>query len=122
MPRMNGAPVEITNDSTEAVPAQLFGKFGDTVLPILVTSEGKIVIDLASVSVSNLDITDRDTRQLGIIKRIEEGVIDPRDMRGLAADKPAASAENRGNTYWSVDTDPHQDAVEVSDGTNWVVI
>ena len=44
------------------------------------------------------------------------------DLRGLAANKPAANAVAIGATYWSVDTDPHGTAIEVSDGTNWAVI
>ena len=40
------------------------------------------------------------------------------DLRGLAANKPAANAVAIGATYWSVDTG----AVEVSDGTSWAVI
>ena len=44
------------------------------------------------------------------------------DLRGLAAAKPAANTVDPGTTYWSVDTDPHGDAIEVSDGTSWVVI
>lgn len=39
----------------------------------------------------------------------------PYDLRGLAADKPAASAVIAGTTYWSVDTND----IEISDGTNW---
>lgn len=37
------------------------------------------------------------------------------DVRGLAADKPAASAANKGWTYWSIDTG----AIEVSTGSTW---
>ena len=44
------------------------------------------------------------------------------DLRGTAANKPLATAVTIGATYWSVDTDPGADAIEVSDGTNWVVI
>lgn len=44
------------------------------------------------------------------------------DIRGKAADKPLAADVSPGATYWSVDTDPHGDAIEVSDGTSWVVI
>ena len=40
------------------------------------------------------------------------------DLRGLAANKPAANNVPIGTTYWSVDTD----VVEVSDGTSWVVV
>ena len=43
-------------------------------------------------------------------------------LRGLAANKPAANSVDVGVTYWSVDTDPHVDALEVSDGTQWVVM
>lgn len=41
-----------------------------------------------------------------------------KDLRGLAADKPAANAVTAGTTYWSVDTQ----IVEVSTGLVWVVI
>jgi hypothetical protein len=44
------------------------------------------------------------------------------DLRGTAATKPLATAVTIGATYWSVDTDPNADAIEVSDGTNWVVL
>lgn len=47
---------------------------------------------------------------------------DERDLRGKAANKPAPNAVPIGATYWSVDTDPHAAAVEVSNGTSWVVI
>lgn len=45
-----------------------------------------------------------------------------KDLRGKAADKPAASSVDVGTTYWSIDTDPHADSVEVSNGIEWVVI
>jgi len=44
------------------------------------------------------------------------------DLRGKAADKPLATAVTIGATYWSVDTDPGALVIEVSDGTNWVVM
>lgn len=44
------------------------------------------------------------------------------DLRGTAANKPLATAVTIGATYWSVDTDPGALALEVSDGTNWVVM
>lgn len=47
---------------------------------------------------------------------------DERDLRGKAANKPAPNAVPIGATYWSVDTDPHADLIEVSNGTSWVVI
>ncbi len=44
------------------------------------------------------------------------------DLRGTAATKPLATAVTIGATYWSVDTDPSAEAIEVSDGTKWVVM
>lgn len=44
------------------------------------------------------------------------------DKRDLAANKPAANTVPVGTTFWSVDTDPKGDAVEVSNGTAWVVL
>ena len=44
------------------------------------------------------------------------------DLRGLNANKPLASAVDVGTTYWSVDTDPNAESIEVSDGTNWAVV
>lgn len=44
------------------------------------------------------------------------------DRRGLAANKPAATDVEPGTTYWSVDTDPNAEALEVSDGTTWTVM
>ncbi|MBT2215827.1 hypothetical protein KK120_08695 [Virgibacillus dakarensis] len=43
-------------------------------------------------------------------------------QRGLAANKPAATSVEPGTTYWSVDSDPHGNEIEVSDGTKWTVI
>lgn len=37
------------------------------------------------------------------------------DLRGLAVDRPAAAAGNKGCTYWSIDTGD----VSVSTGTAW---
>jgi len=48
-------------------------------------------------------------------------IIEGTDCKGKSASKPLASAYPF-YTYWSIDTDPHGNAVEVSDGTNWVVI
>jgi len=44
------------------------------------------------------------------------------ELRGTAATKPLATAVTIGATYWSVDIDPHGDAIEVSTGAGWVVI
>lgn len=37
------------------------------------------------------------------------------ELKGLAADRPAAAAGNKGKTYWSIDTGD----VSVSTGTEW---
>jgi len=44
------------------------------------------------------------------------------DLRGLSTNKPLATDVEVGTTYWSVDTDPHANAIEVSNGMEWVVI
>ena len=44
------------------------------------------------------------------------------ELRGKAVDRPSADTVTIGATYWSVDTDPHGYAIEVSDGTSWAVI
>jgi len=44
------------------------------------------------------------------------------EIRDLAANKPSADAVPIGAIFWAVDTDPHGDAIEVSDGTKWAVI
>lgn len=44
------------------------------------------------------------------------------DRRDTAANKPLATAVPAGTTYWSVDTDPHGAAIEVSTGAAWVVM
>lgn len=46
----------------------------------------------------------------------------PVDLRRASADKPLATAVEVGTTFWSVDTDPHAESIEVSNGTTWVVI
>ena len=43
------------------------------------------------------------------------------ECRGRNASQPSAS-EWLGYTYYSVDTDPSGNAIEISDGTNWVVM
>lgn len=40
------------------------------------------------------------------------------DSRGLATDRPDPTTVIPGSTYWSIDTG----AVEVSDGTDWIVV
>lgn len=51
---------------------------------------------------------------------------DGNTLVGDAADKPsaadAAAAVGKGVLYWSVDTDPGAEAVEVSNGTTWAVM
>jgi hypothetical protein len=67
---------------------------------------------------------DTSNTSLTAIKNAVEGTVDVQltgsslDLRGLASAKPLATAVDIGVTYWSVDTG----AIEVSDGTNWVVV
>ena len=82
-----------------AVGSVLLGKaLGGNFVPIKVNEDGKL--DVAGATI----------------------VVTTKDLRGLAANKPDASMVDVGTTYWAIDTDPHADAVEVSDGSNWVVI
>ncbi|MFA6711160.1 MAG: hypothetical protein WCS33_00390 [Candidatus Caldatribacteriota bacterium] len=55
-----------------------------------------------------------------ILQQIEINTIplEELDFRGLEEDKPEANEVMVGTTYWSVDTGE----VEVSNGTDWVVI
>jgi len=41
------------------------------------------------------------------------------DLRGLIANRPAASAVEVGTTYWAVDRLGEADEVSVSDGSTW---
>lgn len=44
------------------------------------------------------------------------------DLRGLIADRPAASAANVGVTYWAVDRIGETNELSVSDGSVWTDI
>lgn len=57
------------------------------------------------------DISDRPTRKLGEISVVGQSV----PLRGLASERPAASASNKGYTYWAIDTGE----VFVSTGSTW---
>lgn len=56
-------------------------------------------------------LVDPATGEAGAIRLSGSSV----DLRGLAANKPLATAVDVGVTYWSVDTGE----IEVSDGTDW---
>jgi len=66
------------------------------------------------------DVATLETDSTGILLTKLSG--SKMDLRGTAATKPLASAVTIGTTYWSVDTDPQGYAIEVSNGTSWVVI
>jgi len=44
------------------------------------------------------------------------------DLRGLHADRPAATALPAGSTYWSVDEPSAPGTVFVSDGATWTTV
>lgn len=96
------------------------------------TSEKQDTLKTAIDAVATLLIAIRDTAGIKKIvdalpagnNNIGKVTIDgsTKDLRGKAANKPAANSVAVGTTYWSIDIDPHADAVEVSNGTSWVVI
>ena len=49
-------------------------------------------------------------------------ISEPLFIRRKAADKPLANSVPLGTVCWSVDTDPHMDALEASNGSSWAVI
>ena len=68
------------------------------------------------------DVNGNSVDIAALVTNIIAAINAERDRRGLAANKPAANTVEPGTTYWSTDTDPHGDAIEVSNGTAWVVI
>lgn len=62
-----------------------------------------------------VDVSDRAARALGAVTVTGSLPSVADDLRGLAADRPAADAGNKGKTYWSLDTGD----VSVSTGTAW---
>jgi len=48
-------------------------------------------------------------------------IIEGTNCKGRSASKPSAG-DYQFYTYWSVDTDPQANAIEVSNGTLWVVM
>lgn len=56
----------------------------------------------------------------GTLETVSNG--DNLNRRGLAANRPSPDSVVVGTTYWSVDTDPHADGVEVSNGISWELI
>ncbi len=107
-----------------------------------VTFPDKQTVDISQLGDDNkVDVTDKEARKLGEIKKIDEtvtvdgaveidtalpagtieigSVTDSRDLRGLIGDRPAASAANRGYTYWAIDRLDQADEFSVSNGTAW---
>lgn len=88
----------------------------NSALPIGAATEATIASILAKIIAAPSTAANQAT----IISALTD--IKGMDLRGEAANKPLANAVTIGVTYWSVDTDPHGDAIEVSNGTSWVVI
>ncbi len=121
---LNGKPVpQCFNNDTDAYEV-LQGANGANRVT-LYTSNGT-EIDLATLIASIVTaINTTSTTQLragtNAIGKVTIST-DERDKRGLAVNKPLASSVENGTTYWSTDTDPHAEAIELSNGTSWVVI
>jgi hypothetical protein len=121
---VNQKPVPQYYNPTTDVYEVLEGKNGAN--KVILYNEAGAAIDLATL-ISNIitAINTTGTVQLRTgtnnIGKVNVAT-DERDLRGKAANKPAPNAVPIGATYWSVDTDPHAAAVEVSNGTSWVVI
>ncbi len=88
--------------------ASLDGKdfASETTLAALETKLGLVKAELEAVKTMLTDGTAKGEVTLS-------GNID--ELKGLAADRPAAAAGNKGKTYWSIDTGD----VSVSTGTEW---
>lgn len=102
----NGNPVDLAALIASIVTALSQVKIASSVLP-----------NGAATSAKQDVIKDA----IDVIETVVTAIRD-KDLRGKAADKPAANEVAIGTTYWSVDTDPHANAIEVSTGSEWVVI
>jgi hypothetical protein len=95
------------------------------------TAAEKAALDLTGVPIGSTYLQTDDVKGIYVLDSsgawvLKEDAVSltgsSMDLRGTAANKPLATAVTIGATYWSVDTDPGADTIEVSDGTNWVVI
>lgn len=121
---INAKPVPQYYNPTTDVYEVLEGKNGAN--KVMLYNEAGAAVDLATligtiVTAINTTGTTQLRAGTNVIGKVTV-FTDERDRRGLAANKPAANAVELGTTYWSIDTDPHAAAVEVSNGTAWVVI
>lgn len=80
---------------------QLTGDAAATLAAVLQALQGTLAVD----------VSDRATRTLGEVSVVGQSV----PLRGLASERPTASAANKGFVYWAVDTGE----VSVSTGTSW---
>lgn len=121
---VNQKPVPQYYNPTTDVYEVLEGKNGAN--KVMLYNEAGAAIDLATLIatiVTAINTTGTTQLRAGTnnIGKVNVAT-DERDLRGKAANKPAANAVPIGATYWSIDTDPHAAAVEVSNGTSWAVI
>ena len=95
-------------EAVRALLALLEGKdfASETTLAAMETELGLAKTELAAIKGMLTDGTAKGEATLS-------GNID--ELKGLAADRPAAAAGNKGKTYWSIDTGD----VSVSTGTEW---
>ena len=94
------------------------GRDGDDLVPVKVSEDGylmlatdvtveSVTVDLGTVEL-NQGAPGQNPWPVTLSGNIDE-------LKGLAADRPAAAAGNKGKTYWSIDTGD----VSVSTGTEW---
>ena len=101
----------------------LHGRDGATSVPVKVDDQGRLVLagqislDPGDINIGGVVVKDSNDDELftadnpGKVTLTGSTV----DLRGLAANRPAATSVAVGTTYWSVDTGE----VHVSDGTVW---
>jgi len=117
-------------DGINYVPLLVLDQTGSPVTST--TAPGIYRVDCAGLKAMRTPITNRVSGAVTVVSRLLPEARPTNlgvqlsgslvDLRGKAADKPLATAVAVGATYWSVDTDPHGEAIEVSDGTQWVVV
>ena len=92
------------------------GKDNGDVLPVKVDSQGRLVIaaniDVGDVTIGAVEQGKRSQDAEPWDVQIAGSSI---DLRGLAANRPAANSVPLGTTYWSIDTGD----ISVSTGSVW---
>lgn len=90
---------------------QLTGDAAADLAAVLQALQGTLHVQGQFALSQAVDVSDRATRTLGEVSVVGQSV----PLRGLASERPTASAANKGFVYWAVDTGE----VSVSTGTSW---